>query len=46
LTKELQFDIKIKSSDKTLDRLQGDWNKCSKSISDKYDLVMGVKKKK
>jgi len=43
--RELSFELKIKSGDKTLDKLDGDWKKIEKAINDKYDEFFEVKKK-
>jgi len=42
----LEFDIKIKSDKKQVDRIKGDWDKCMKSINDKYDFCFSDKKKR
>lgn len=43
---ELQFDVKIKSGDKLLDKINGDWQKVEKAINEKYENIFGGKKKK
>ena len=43
---EMDFDIKIRSNKKQIDRIKGDWDKCMKSINDKYDFCFKETKKK
>ena len=43
---EIDFDIKVRSNKKQIDRIKGDWDKCMETINKKYDFVFGGKKKK
>jgi len=43
--KEINFELKVKSGDKLMDRLEGDWDKIQKTINEKYDNIFVGKKK-